>query len=95
MTTHSDLLSALKTSREEARAAEERESLRESFMDFVVQAWHTVKPNEPFISNWHLEAIAAHLEAVSRGEIHRLQIWIPPGTMKTGMCTVYWHARWS
>ena len=91
MTTHSDLFSALKAGREEARALEERESLRGSFMNFVKQAWHTVKPNEPFISNWHLDAIAEHLEAVSRGEIHRLQIWIPPGTMKTGMCTVYWH----
>jgi predicted phage terminase large subunit-like protein len=60
-------------------------------MDFVTEAWHTIKPHEPFIRNWHLEAMAYHLEAVSRGEIHRLQVWIPPGTMKTGMVTVYFH----
>lgn len=89
--TDADLLSALRQGKEVSKALEDRERLRGSFMDFVKEAWHTVKPNEPFISNWHLEAIAEHLEAVSRGEIHRLQIWIPPGTMKTGMVTVYWH----
>lgn len=55
------------------------------------EAWHILKPHEVFIWNWHLDAIAAHLEAVSRGEIHRLQIWVPPGTMKTGMVTLFWH----
>jgi len=89
--THADLLSALKVGQEQAKAQEDRERLRESFSAFVKEAWLTVKKHEPFISNWHLEAIAAHLEAVTRGEIHRLQIWIPPGTMKTGMVTVYWH----
>lgn len=55
------------------------------------EAWHTIKPHEQFITNWHLEAIAYHLEAVSRGEIHRLQIWVPPGTMKSGMVNIFWH----
>ncbi|GIV03706.1 MAG: hypothetical protein KatS3mg015_2536 [Fimbriimonadales bacterium] len=86
-----EFLDALKRARDERRAEEDRERLSLSYMDFVREAWHTVKPHEPFIENWHLEAIALHLEAVSRGEIHRLQIWIPPGTMKTGMVSVYWH----
>ena len=75
----------------EKAAREEAERLSASFMDFVTEAWPILKPHEPFIPNWHLHAIAAHLEAVSAGEIHRLQIWIPPGTMKTGMVTTYWH----
>lgn len=91
MTSTADFFAALKQGREEGKALEERESLRQSFAAFVREAWVTVKKHEPFISNWHLDAIAAHLEAVTRGEIHRLQIWIPPGTMKTGMVTVYWH----
>lgn len=90
-TTDYEFLSALKRKKEEERAVEERESLAASYMDFVQAAWHTVKPHEPFISNWHLEALAIHLEAVSRGEIHRLQIWVPPGTMKSGMVNIFWH----
>lgn len=86
-----DFLEALRKAKDETRAEEERESLSASYMDFVEAAWPAVKPHEPFIRNWHLEAMACHLEAVSRGEIHRLQVWIPPGTMKTGMVTVYWH----
>lgn len=86
-----ELLAALRQGREDRKAEEDRERLRESYIDFAKEAWHTVKPHEPFIHNWHLEAISEHLEAVSRGEIHRLQIWVPPGTMKTGMVTVYWH----
>lgn len=70
---------------------EEAVFLSGSFKDFVKAAWPTLKPHEPFISNWHLDAIACHLEAVSAGDIHRLQIWVPPGSMKTGMVTVYWH----
>lgn len=92
MTSAVEFLDALKKAKDEKRAAEEREWLSHSYMDFVRHAWHTLKPHEPFIDNWHLEAIAKHLEAVSRGEIHRLQIWIPPGSMKTGMCTVFWPA---
>lgn len=89
--TDSDFFGALKKAKNEAKAAEERESLTFSYLEFVKEAWHTVKPHEPFITNWHLEAIAFHLEAVSRGEIHRLQIWVPPGTMKSGMVNIFWH----
>lgn len=92
MTTSADFLEALRRAKDEAQADEERESLSLSYMSFVAAAWHTFKPHEPFIKNWHLEAIAEHLEAVTRGEIHRLQIWIPPGSMKTGMCTIFWPA---
>src|SRR5688572_23855722 len=91
MTTSVELFEALRIAKEETRAEEESESLSLSYLDFVEAAWHTIKPHEPFIRNWHLDAMACHLEAVSRGEIHRLQVWIPPGTMKTGMVSVYWH----
>lgn len=89
--TGSDFLSALRQAKDEVRAEEESESLTLSYIDFVEAAWHTIKPHEPFIRNWHLEAMAYHLEAVSRGEIHRLQIWVPPGTMKSGMVNIFWH----
>ena len=56
------------------------------------EAWPTLKPEERYQHNWHIEAICEHLEAVSAGEINRLQIWIPPGMMKTTMVSVFWHA---
>lgn len=90
----SAILQALYEAREKRRIQEDAERLSApgSLLNFVREAWTVLKPHEPFISNWHLEAIAAHLEAVSSGQIHRLQIWIPPGTMKTGMVSVYWHS---
>lgn len=91
MTISPALLEALEAQLLEKEHEEDAERLSESFSAFVRAAWHTLKPHEQFIWNWHLDAIAAHLEAVSNGEIHRLQIWVPPGTMKTGMVTLFWH----
>jgi len=77
--------------RQERQIAEDREHLPQNFMDFVRESWHILKPHESFIFNWHIDAIAYHLEAVSRGEINRLQIWVPPGAMKTMLVSVFWH----
>jgi predicted phage terminase large subunit-like protein len=86
-----DILEALRAAKDDRRAEEESESLKLSYMDFVAAAWHTIKPHEPFIRNWHLDALSEHLEAVTRGEIHRLQVWVPPGAMKSGMVNIFWH----
>lgn len=91
-TSEAALLDALLKERDRRKIEEERQSLAEDFMSFVSGAWHILKPHEPFIHNWHLDAIAAYLTAVSKGHITRLQVWIPPGSMKTGMVSVYWHA---
>lgn len=53
------------------------------------QAWPHVDP-DPFIDGWHLEAICAHLEAVSRGEIRNLVVNIPPRTGKSTLVSVLW-----
>lgn len=49
---------------------------------FIRAAWRQIEPR-PFLSNWHIGAIAAHLEAVAYGWIRRLVINQPPGTMKS------------
>ena len=41
---------------------------------------------------WHIDAIAEHLEAVTDGEIIRLLINVPPGTMKSLAVGVLWPA---
>jgi len=59
---------------------------------FVREAWHVVEPNSTYIHGWHLDAIAQHLEAVTDGEINRLLINVPPGTMKSLLTSVLWPA---
>lgn len=48
-----------------------------SLFDFLRMAWPHFDPSR-FAPNWHLEAIAEHLEAVTDGEIRRLLINVPP-----------------
>lgn len=42
--------------------------------------------------NWHIAAISDHLTAVTRGEITRLLINVPPGCMKSLTTDVFWPA---
>jgi predicted phage terminase large subunit-like protein len=59
---------------------------------FIKLAWHQVEPARPFVSGWHIDAIAEHLEAISIGKLNRLVINIPPGHMKSLACCVFWPA---
>lgn len=58
--------------------------------EFVEQAWPVLFPSEPFIWNWHIDAVCGHLQAVSAGTIQKLLINIPPGTMKSLLVSVLW-----
>lgn len=55
---------------------------------FVREAWHVLEPTTEYVHSWHIDAICEHLEAVSRGEINRLLINVPPGTMKSLLVSV-------
>ena len=70
----------------------EREHCARSLSDFVRRAWHVLEPGQPYVHGWHVEAICEHLEAVTRGDITRLLINIPPGTMKSTLVSVFWPA---
>jgi phage terminase large subunit-like protein len=61
-----------------------------SLAEFCRQAWPIIEPGVPFIDGWHIEVICNHLEAVTRGEIKRLLINIPPRTSKSSVITVMW-----
>lgn len=63
-----------------------------SLYEFIQQGWHVVEEGRDFTPNWHIELICAALEAVSRGEISRLAINIPPGMMKSLIVSVFWPA---
>ena len=84
--------------REERKIAEEAERLSGcgSLLDFVQAAWPQIKKEERYRHNWHIEAICEHLEAVTCGDVKRLQVWIPPQSMKSMTVSVIWPAwEWS
>lgn len=70
----------------------EREACRRSLATFIRRAWAVLEPGQPYVHGWHVDAMAEHLEAVTTGQIRRLLINIPPGTMKSMMTSVFWPA---
>lgn len=70
----------------------EREACKRSLATFVQRAWHVLEPGTPYVHGWHVDAICEHLEAVTKGQIKRLLINIPPGTMKSTLTSVFWPA---
>jgi predicted phage terminase large subunit-like protein len=59
---------------------------------FVREAWRVLEPNQPYVHNWHIDAVCDHLEAITFGRINRLLINVPPGTMKSLLVSVLWPA---
>lgn len=72
--------------------AVERELCRRSLAAFAKRAWHILEPATPLKWGWALDAICAHLEAVTDGRISRLLMNVPPGTMKSLLTAVIWPA---
>ena len=71
----------------------------ESLASFVKQAWSVIEPGQEFIHGWHIDYLAAHLEAITDGVVldngeayNRLVVNIPPGTMKSLLVGVFWPA---
>jgi predicted phage terminase large subunit-like protein len=63
-----------------------------SLLDFIGGFWRCIEPNG-FQSNWHVEAICDHLEAVADRQIKRgLLINIPPRHMKSLGANVFFPA---
>lgn len=64
----------------------------DSLLGFIKLAWPHLEPETPFVYGWPVEAICHHLEAVSKGQIKRLLINVPPGCMKSLTTNVFWPA---
>lgn len=69
-----------------------------SLAEFIRQAWAALEPGAVYVHGWHIDALCAHLEAVTNGTLTdsgfspRLLINIPPGTMKSLTVGVFWPA---
>lgn len=68
------------------------ERAKRSLTRFIREGWKVLEPETPYKHNWHIDAIAEHLEAVSSGQIRKLIINVPPGHMKSLSVCVFWPA---
>jgi hypothetical protein len=75
----------------EFRKRKRRLELEESLSKFFREAWPHFDP-APYTHGWHIDAIAEHLEAVTRGQIRKLLINVPPRHTKTLLVSVAWPA---
>jgi hypothetical protein len=62
--------------------------LHEDLASFIQAVAPMVSPGEPFMPNWHIEAIAHHLMLCEQGVIKRLIITMPPRYLKSVSASV-------
>ena len=70
----------------------DRQASARSLSEFVKRAWHVIEPATELKWGWALDAMCAHLEAVTEGEFLKLLMNVPPGTMKSKLVSVFWPA---
>lgn len=70
----------------------ERELCKRSLAHFARRAWHVLEPAAELKWGWALDAICEHLEAVTNGQITRLLMNVPPGSMKSLLTGAIWPA---
>jgi hypothetical protein len=68
------------------------ERARRRLHEFVVQAWHVLEPDTPFIDGIHVQAICEHLQAITEGRLRNLIVNVPPGHAKSLLTAVFWPA---
>lgn len=71
---------------------EERALSQDSLAAFARLAWPVLEPATPLKWGWALDLMCDHLEAVTRGDIKRLLMNVPPGSMKSLLTGVIWPA---
>jgi predicted phage terminase large subunit-like protein len=68
--------------------------LRHDLCAFIHRSFLELNPREEFLSNWHIERLAAKLEEVGRGSCKRLIINLPPRHLKSHVISIAFPA-WS
>ncbi len=66
--------------------------LRSDFAAFIHKVFTTLNPGGRFLSNWHIDLIAAYLTEILRQDGKRLMINIPPRSLKSICISVAWPA---
>src|SRR3954453_8613651 len=68
------------------------EKARRRLHEFLVQGWHVLEHETPFVEGIHVSAICDHLQAIAEGRLRNLIINVPPGHAKSLLTTVFWPA---
>jgi predicted phage terminase large subunit-like protein len=66
--------------------------LSDDLSSFITESFCVVNPSTSYLPNWHIDLIAEHLEACTKGEITRLIINMPPRSLKSLSVSVAWPA---
>ena len=61
---------------------------RDDFVSFIRKCFEILSPGTSFQANWHIYALAYHLEQVRLGKIKRLIINMPPRSLKSIVSSV-------
>ncbi len=67
-------------------------NLSGNFNHFLHKSFNILNPRKEFINNWHLDVICHYLSEVSKGNVHRLIINMPPRALKSFTVNVSWPA---
>ena len=67
---------------------EYRAILRQDLYTFLERSFYELNPDVEFLANWHLELIAAELEACRQGATKRLILNVPPRSLKSQAVSV-------
>lgn len=86
------LIKKLQTAKTREQWADYWTACREKLNLFTAQTFFTVDPGAKYKHNWHIDCMSEHLEAVTRREIKRLIINVPPGYLKSICVNVAWPA---
>lgn len=70
----------------------DRYESKASLAEFTRLSWPVLEPAQELRWGWALDAMCEHLEAVTAGDLRYLIINVPPGMMKSLLCSVIWPA---
>jgi hypothetical protein len=74
--------------------AEYHALLRADFYSFMLCCFTELNPRARFLPNWHIEVLAAKLQAAREGRIKRLIVCIPPRHLKSLAASIALPAWW-
>lgn len=75
----------------EKRKRDDRAYMESNLYEFVRESWPSIE-SATFQDSWAIEALCAHLEAVTRGHIKRLLLNFPPRCGKSTVTSICWPA---
>ena len=65
---------------------------RQDFASFIHRSFNALTPGQALAMNWHIQALAYHLEQVRCGKLRRLIVNMPPRSLKSLISSVSWPA---